>query len=400
MDRGKLAVVLFIVTAYTGTFAFKLSMPAVAFYAKNILEASMLGIGMLTSSFFIARATTAILAGALTDKIKTKILFLSATGFILNAFVVELYPYIASLPWLLFLRFLQGVLNGFAWVPIQAVLGLLVEKNIRGRVYSVYFILGTLGSFTGNTVYSFLTSKPLSYILGISSTLFLVSGLQVLGSKLLLREKTVLVASSDIKRNTVKKGLAGGISTVFLVLPLLLIVFTSSMFGSFLKGDLIYVYLYVFQGFSESSAPMIVGIASLLVLPINYVMSWFSDRRDSYLALRISILTGVIGGILLALRNDFIAVLGLLMALAGSSSTIPITRKLAVSIKSRAGTGIGLLNTTGNLGSMLGSAVAGYVLDSLGNMYLMGLINVAMIVIVLPMIVALFFTHNIGGKHY
>ena len=264
---------MFIVTAYTGTFAFKLSMPAVAFYAKNILEASMLGIGMLTSSFFIARATIAILAGALTDKIKTKILFLSATGFILNAFVVELYPYIASLPWLLFLRFLQGVLNGFAWVPIQAVLGLLVEKNIRGRVYSVYFILGTLGSFTGNTVYSFLTSKPLSYILGISSTLFLVSGLQVLGSKLLLRGKTVLVASSDIKRNTVKKGLAGGISTVFLVLPLLLIVFTSNMFGSFLKGDLIYVYLYVFQGFSESSAPMIVGIASLLVLPINYVMS-------------------------------------------------------------------------------------------------------------------------------
>jgi len=118
------------------------------------------------------------------------------------------------------------------------------------------------------------------------------------------------------------------------------------------------------------------------------------------LALRISILTGVIGGILLALRNDFIAVLGLLMALAGSSSTIPITRKLAVSIKSRAGTGIGLLNTTGNLGSMLGSAVAGYVLDSLGNMYLIGLINVAMFVIVLPMIVALFFTHNIGGKHY
>ena len=399
MDRYKLAVVLFIITAYTGTFAFKLSMPAVAFYAKNILEASMLGIGMLTSSFFIARATTAILAGALTDKIKTKILFLSATGFVLNAIVVELYPYIASLPWLLFLRFLQGVLNGFAWVPIQAVLGLLVRKSIRGRVYSVYFILGALGSFTGNTVYSFLTSRPLSYILGISSVLFLISGIQVLSSKLLLGE-TVTIVSGKNKKNSRINESGRAINTIFVILPLLLIVFTSSMFGSFLKGDLIYVYLYVFQGFSESTAPMIVGIAGLIVLPINYIISWFSDKKDSYLALRIAILTGVVGGILLALRNDSIAVLGLLLALAGSSSTIPITRKLAVSIKSRAGTGIGLLNTTGNLGSMLGSMIAGYVLDSLGKMYLLGLINTGMIVIVTPMIIALLFTHNIKRKSY
>ncbi len=387
MARRKLAISLFIITAYTGTVAFRMSMPAIAFYAKNVLEASMLGIGLLTSSFFIARGITAMIAGGLTDKLRSKMLVASTAGFLLNALVVQLYPAVANIYWLLLLRFVQGVLNGFAWVPIQALLGFITDKNIRGRIYSIYFILGALGALTGNLIYSALSSAPLTHILVISSIFFILSSIKIVFAKSMIGENVSIENQFEKRGQPSARHVVQ--TTILTIIPLILVVFSSNMFSSILKGDLIYVYLNMYLGLSKSIASLIIGFAGVIVLPVNYMISWIADKRSGKTALEISLAIGIVGGLLLSMRNPFLAVPGLILAMIGGSSIVPITRKLAVSIRSYGGTGIGIINTSGNIGSMTGSAIAGLVFDRLSSIYLGGELVLSMMLMVLPLFIAI-----------
>ncbi len=386
MIQRKLAAMLFIVTAYTGTVAFRLSMPAIAFYAKNVLEASMLGIGLLTSSFFIARGITAIIAGGLTDKLGSKVLVASTAGFLLNALVVQLYPAVPNIYWLLLLRFVQGVLNGFAWVPIQALLGFITGKNIRGRIYSIYFILGALGALSGNLLYSVLSSAPLTRILMISSIFFIISGIEIVLAKSMIGENVSIDGRFEKRGEPSTRHAVQ--TTILTIVPLILVVLSSSMFSSILKGDLIYVYLNVYLGLSRSAASFIIGFAGVIVLPVNYMISWIADKKSSKTALEIALTMGIVGGLLLSTRNPLLAVPGLILAMIGGSSIVPVTRKLAVSIRSYGGTSIGIINTSGNIGSMAGSAIAGLLFDRLGNIYLAGELVLPMILMILPLVIA------------
>ncbi len=347
----------------------------------------MLGIGLLTSSFFIARGITAIIAGGLTDKLRSKMLVASTAGFLLNALVVQLYPAVANIYWLLLLRFVQGVLNGFAWVPIQALLGFITDKNIRGRIYSIYFILGALGALTGNLIYSVLSSAPLTHILVISSIFFILSSIKIVLAKSMIGEN-VSIENQFEKRGQPSARHAVQ-TTILTIIPLILVVFSSNMFSSILKGDLIYVYLNMYLGLSKSIASLIIGFAGVIVLPVNYMISWIADKKSGKTALEISLAISIVGGLLLSMRNPFLAVSGLILAMIGGSSIVPITRKLAVSIRSYGGTGIGIINTSGNIGSMTGSAIAGLLFDRLSSIYLGGELVLSMMLMVLPLFIAI-----------
>ncbi|MCD6340616.1 MAG: MFS transporter, partial [Desulfurococcales archaeon] len=182
MRRDYLAVGLMIVLAFVGTVAFRVSMPAVAFYTRSILEASALGVGLLTSAFFAARAIFAVVSGGLADKYGYRVLYFSAAAFLLNAAIVKLYAAASSLPEVLLIRFMQGVFNGIAWVPVQAVLGRLVPKPVRGRVYSIYFALGSLGGMAGNAIYAELAEAPIAAVLTVSAISFAASSALVLAT--------------------------------------------------------------------------------------------------------------------------------------------------------------------------------------------------------------------------
>ncbi len=56
-------VALAILAAFIGNFAFRLSVPVVAFYSRLVLEASATLIGALMAVFFAARAPMAVIAG-------------------------------------------------------------------------------------------------------------------------------------------------------------------------------------------------------------------------------------------------------------------------------------------------------------------------------------------------
>lgn len=109
-----------------------------------------------------------------------------------------------------------------------------------------------------------------------------------------------------------------------------------------------------------------VGITSLGSLIGAYLISWVSDRYGNVLALRTSSLLGTLGAFLLGVRSGGVAVIGLLLFYVASSSVISVSRRAAITEFKLGGLILGIVNAVGNLGSVAGSAIAGYLYDLLG----------------------------------
>ena len=154
--------------AFLGTAAYRLSVPAVAFFAREALGSTMLQLGLLTLSFFAARAVTALLTGRLADK-GLRVGLAAAACFLIHAFVIMAYGLARSWIHVLLLRAVQGALNGVAWTAVQIALGASVRHEVRGRAFSIYFFSGSLGSFAGNAIYSCLARLPLQQLMFVSA---------------------------------------------------------------------------------------------------------------------------------------------------------------------------------------------------------------------------------------
>ncbi len=359
-------VTLLVLLAFVGTTAFRVSVPAIAFYAREVLSAPAFSVGFLTSIFFAARAVASLLAGFLSGRAGKFLLSLIITAsFVINGFIVLLYGLVKSVAWLLTVRLCQGFLNGTAWVLVQYVLGISVSENIRGRVYAVYFALGSLGSVLGNFIYSLISEQELTLSLIVSSTMYVLSGIIAL-----VAMKTLSI-KSEIKRthsNLDLKGVECASTYGFMVsaILLLLIVLGISTFSSIVRGDLIYIYLSESLSLSKSYVAKLVGIASLGSLMGAYLISWLSDKYGNVLALRVSSLLGALGSILLSVRLGEAAITGLSLFYIASSSVVSVSRRAAITEFKLGGLVLGIVNAVGNLGSVTGSAIAGYLYDLLG----------------------------------
>jgi len=365
--RDYLAAGLMVVLAFAGTVAFRVSIPAVAFYTRGVLEASALGVGMLTSAFFAARAIFAVVSGGLADKYGYRVLYYSAAAFLLNAAVVNLYAVATSLPEVLAIRFAQGVLNGIAWVPVQVVLGRLVPESVRGRVYSVYFALGSLGGMAGNAIYAGLADAPITAVLAVSAASFAASSALVLATAVSVRGLELRPVRGGTKREIGEGVGEAGLAVGLLgVVPLVIIVLGSSMFNSVIRGDLIYMYMNEVFELSKEVVAGYVALSSLIALPMSYLLSWVSDRVDDATSLKISLGLVLAGALLVGSTWRELALIGLAMAYGGFSGVVPVTRRVAVTKFRLGGTAIGLVNASGNIGNVVGAALAGYLYDIVG----------------------------------
>jgi len=358
-------VALLVLLAFVGTTAFRVSVPAIAFYAREVLSASAFSVGLLTSMFFAARAVASILAGFLLGKAgKFLLSLIITTSFVINGFIVLLYGLVESVAWLLAVRLCQGFLNGIAWVLVQYVLGMSVSENIRGRVYAVYFALGSLGSVLGNFIYSLISKQELTLSLIVSSTMYILSGIIALVAMRTLSIKLEIKRTpSNLSFKGVERASTYGFMTSAILL--LLIVLGISAFSSIVRGDLIYIYLSESLSLSKSYVAELVGIASLGSLIGAYLISWLSDKYGNVLALRVSSLLGALGSILLSVRLGGVAITGLLLFYIASSSVIPVSRRAAITEFKLGGLILGVVNAVGNLGNVAGSAIAGYLYDLL-----------------------------------
>lgn len=259
-------LVIFLV-AFTGTAAFRISIPAVAFYARSILEATAFGVGLLTSAFFAGRAVFAVVSGGLADRYGYRVIYLASLCFLLNAIAVQLYLVAGSVYGVFAVRFLQGALNGISWISIQYVLGRSVDSSIRGRVYALYFSCGSVGVITGNFMYTLLISQGLGRVLLVSSVLFVLSS--ALTTILIKFEKLRSITPTI----TVKARSRGSIrfSDILQAIPFMVIVIGMAMFNSVVRGDLIYIYVSEFLGMSRELTACLIATSSLIALGLSLI---------------------------------------------------------------------------------------------------------------------------------
>ncbi len=357
-------LLLLFALAFTGTLAFRISMPAIAFHVRSVLEASAFGVGLLTAVFFAARATFAVIAGRIYDKYGSRASIVATVCFALNAVAAYSYLLGDSLAWMLLVRGVQGALNGLAWVLVQAMLGDAAEESFRGRAFSIYFTCGSLGIMAGNALYAMLASKPLTIVLGVSSLFFCVSALLAFAAG---RKTGVARRSREIVKGEARSR-SGGRARIVMgaTLLLLAIVLGTAMYNSIAKGDLVYVLFKEIHGIQRSTVAWIISVSTLASMLAGYLISWVSDRISTLWALRMSATISLAGCLLMSTGSLPVSAIGLAFFYAGTSGILPVTRRIATTYYKMKGTVLGLVNAAGNIGNIAGSMIAGCLYDAMG----------------------------------
>ena len=364
MKRPQLASILVILAvSFAGTAAFRVSIPAISFYARSVLEATALGVGMLTSAFFFARALSAIAAGGVADKYGFKVSLLAAVCFALNALAVQLYGLSSNITWFVVVRLMQGALNGLAWVSMQYMLGRLAPKDVRGRAFGVYFAAGTFGTVAGNALYSMLSNAPLTASLAASSLLFLATSALTVSLSFLVRGAEVEGRAKESETHGATGVRPSPMLGLVAIVPLAVVVAGSSIIGSVIGGDLTYVYIKEFLDIPKYAVADAVAVSSIVALLGTYALSWVSDKVGDRVSLRLSILVGLVGAFMMALPSLPLVITGRALASVGGSAVMSVSRKVAVTYYGKRGVAVGVINATGNAGKVLGSLIAGHLYD-------------------------------------
>ncbi len=362
--RRLFGVVLAVLSAFAGTLAFRVSVPAVAFYVRFVLESSVFGVGLLTTAFFGARALASVWSGRLFDRLGGRLLYVSSAAFVCNAGVTLLYCAASTLPAVLAVKAVQGVLNGVAWVPMQVALGATAPERVRGRAYSAYFIAGSMGGMAGNAVYAASASAPLATLVVISAVAFTASSAMAAALARVLEGSGLRLGGSHGGRSPSATPLRGCRSRR-VSLPLLTVASASpALIASVVRGSLIYVYLSSTYCLSKADAAAYVATTSLASLPASYLISWASDRLGSRAVLASSLSACFTGAALLGIKYLPAGVAGLALAYVGLAGTVPVIRRVA-SLMTKGGAALGAVNAAANLGNVCGSAIAGYLSTAL-----------------------------------
>ena len=346
-------------TAFMGTMAFRISVPAVAFYTRTALKGTMLELGLLTTSFFAARAIAAVLAGELADR-GLKLHVLASSCFLAHSVVVMSYRLARSWSSVMVLRALQGLLNGLAWTSVQFVLGAAVRTEIRGRAYSIYFAFGSLGGFAGNIAYSLMASPSLSKPVALSALAFSLSAL----TSMFLVSPGLSGGKNGCPR--AQGGRYQGPRGSGLLTWISLMVFGSRAFASLLTGDVIYIYLSEVLGVGPSLASAIVGLGNLVGLMASMAISWVADKKDDRLALSLAVGLSSAGALTAAVRHALLGVAGFLLLAMGVVSLMPLVRRIVMTYQRRRGLALGVVGAVGNVGTASSSVLFGGSLQLLG----------------------------------
>ncbi len=300
----------------------------------------------------MARAIAASIAGHLYRR-RAVARILPPACFALNALVTLGYAHANSVGLIVALRFVQGVLNGFAWITVQIVLGASTPQSIRGTVYATYFAIGSLGAALANYIYSVLAYAPISIPLAISSALFVATA--ILSTSL-----SYVEAPSRPKQVS---GRGAGIGFGGLLIPLLFFTLSIQVGTAFVSSDVIYVYIHEVYGFSKQEVGLFMTITTLISIALSIALSFVADRVSDRAALTTVFTIAVAAMASSTLRNPAALLGAIVMLSIAGRSMVSISRRIAITYIGSEG--IGYINTASNLGAMLSSVAIGALYDAL-----------------------------------
>lgn len=386
MERSRLAgIVLLVISAFTGTIAFRLATPAIAFYTRDILKASMLSVSIVSMSFVLARAFSSVLGGLMLERGK-KLVYIGALAMMGNALAVQLYPLTSTWVQVAGIKLLNGFLNGLSWPMAQFVIAVATPKEIRARVTAIYFFFGSIASLLGNYVYAYTAGWGLSGQMWISSAFFLLTGLIMVASYVLLYGR--ITPKRKKTPNGEKPSLDPKRVLIIASLMAVIVAFTS--------GEITYVYVSEALGLDKATTATLIGWAGFLAALLSYFASWLADVRSEGRTVALTALLAAVSPLLAAVKTAPTVFLGIFLALFAFQSFRPISRKVLASYH-RSSLAIGGVNGVQNLSTFLGGMLFGFAY-SLGEVHVTVTLNLALLTFTPVSLLLLWETAKLKGR--
>lgn len=367
MERRRLiGIILLIISAFTGTIAFRLATPAIAFYTRDVLKASMFAVSLVSMSFVLARAFSSVLGGLVLERGK-KLVYLGAIAMMGNAVAVQLYPLTSSWLQVVGIKLLNGFLNGISWPMTQFVLAVTTPKEIRARVTAVYFFFGSIASLLGNYVYAYTVKLGLAGQMWIASAFFVLTGLIMLLSYYLLYDEITP------KRKKTPDGERPSLNPK----RVLTIASLMAVIVAFTSGEITYVYVSEALRISKERTAVLLGWTGFLSSLLSYFVSWAADVRSEAKMVKLTSMMAAVSPILAAIKTAPTVFFGIFLALFAFQSFRPISRKVLASYH-RSSLAIGGVNAVQNLSTFIGGMLFG-VAYSLGEIHSLLTLNLALL---------------------
>ncbi len=367
MERRRLVgILLLIISAFTGTIAFRLATPAIAFYTRDILKASMLSVSIVSMSFVLARAFSSILGGLMLERGK-RLVYIGAIAMMGNALAVQFYPLTSTWAQVAGIKLLNGFLNGLSWPMAQFVIAVTTPKEIRARVTAIYFFFGSIASLLGNYVYAYTIDLGLGGQMWISSAFFILTGLIMVASYVLLygRITPKRKKSPDGEKPSLEPR------------RILIIASLMAVIVAFTSGEITYVYVSEALGLSKATTATLIGWTGFLAAMLSYFVSWLADVRSERKTVVLTSILAAVSPILAAVKTAPTVFLGIFLALFAFQSFRPISRKVLASYH-RSSLAIGGVNGVQNLSTFLGGMLFGFAY-SLGELHGVVTLNLALL---------------------
>lgn len=355
MERRRLiGIILLIISAFTGTIAFRLATPAIAFYTRDVLKASMFAVSLVSMSFVLARAFSSVLGGLVLERGK-KLVYLGAIAMMGNALAVHLYPLTSNWLQVVGIKLLNGFLNGLSWPMAQFVIAVATPGEIRARVTAVYFFFGSIASLLGNYVYAYTVKLGLAGQMWIASAFFVLTGLIMLLSYYLLYDEITP------KRKKTPDGERPSLNPK----RVLTIASLMAVIVAFTSGEITYVYVSEALRISKERTAVLLGWTGFLSSLLSYFVSWAADVRSEAKMVKLTSMMAAVSPILAAIKTAPTVFFGIFLALFAFQSFRPISRKVLASYH-RSSLAIGGVNAVQNLSTFIGGMLFG-VAYSLGE---------------------------------
>lgn len=359
-------IILLILSAFTGTIAFRLATPAIAFYTRDVLKASMLSVSVVSMSFILARAFSSVFGGLLLERGR-RLVYIGAVAMVGNALTVQLYPLTSTWVQVAGIKLLNGFLNGLSWPMAQFVIAVATPNEIRARVTALYFFFGSIASLLGNYVYAYTIGRGLAGQMWISSAFFVLTGLIMVVSYILLNDG--IIPRKKKSTGGERPGLEPGRILIIASLMAVIVAFTS--------GEITYVYVSEALGMDRATTATLIGWAGFFASVLSYFASWFADVRSEVMMVRLTSLMAALSPLLAAVKTAPTVFLGIFLALFAFQSFRPISRKVLASYH-RSSLAIGGVNGVQNLSTFLGGMLFGFAY-SLGELQGAVTLNLALL---------------------
>lgn len=343
-----------------GGIAARLLRVTIAFILRDY-GLSVFEITLLSSTFMLTRGVLSPIIGKFADKGYRRLLLITSglLGLALDSYLYTVVPY----PFMLFLRALDGMYGAMVWPSMQAFVHFAAKKDMKARLMSLYFIMGSLGMSIGYIVYNFLLGNLYNAIITV-----IVMQLSAAFVALIFRGFEREVRKVD-DRDVVEKGHGKVPVAVYTI---------TFLFGMFvgLGNEVLMFYLAEVMGMGKYATTSFLFFAGLYSLFGSYTTGFYADKISMDKAIVLTALFGMLSCVLISIDNLFTVILGTLLFYISGRAFTPLSRSYAASKTKNIGAALGYINMSSNFGAVLSPLIGGVIMDYFGTGKI-GILNLA-----------------------